>query len=82
MNVNSARGSDAAVALALLLLLLSILFVSGGADPHAGAQATPLPDAVCAAGAGQEIALSTNVVPLGIITIVGEDSVMIGRDIA
>jgi len=35
VNVNSARGSDAAVALALLLLLLSILFTSGGADPNA-----------------------------------------------
>ena len=82
MNVNSARGSDAAVALALLLLLLSILFVSGGADSNAGAQAIALPDAVCAAGTGREIALSTDAVPPGIITVVGEGSAMVARDIA
>ncbi len=82
MNVNSARGSDAAVALALLLLLLSILFVSGGADPNAGAQASALPDAVCAARVGREIALSIDALPPGIITIVGEDSAMVARGIA
>ena len=82
MDKMSARRSDAAVALALLLLLLSILFTSGGADPDARAEAGALPDTVCAAGTGQEFALSTDVFPPGIITFVGEAQAMIARGIA